>query len=75
MNKKKPDQNVCGLDRVARVVMGVAAFALGVFRLFGGGYWGIVIIVAGGILIFSAITQFCGVYNVFGISTCPKKQE
>jgi len=70
MSKKKHIKNVCGLDKVVRAVFGVAAIAVGVFRLFGGGFWGYIIIAAGVILIITAATGFCGIYTIFGISTC-----
>ncbi len=58
------------VDRIVRVVLGVVLVAAWAFGWLAGtlavvlGVLGIVLVVTGAI-------GFCGVYKVFGISTCP----
>lgn len=65
-------KNVCGIDRAARVVVGLLIIAFGIFKLFGGGPWGYIIIVVGIIMFATGAVGRCGLYVPFGISTCPK---
>lgn len=57
-------------DRVVRVVLGVAAL-IGAFVTGISSPLGIVLAVAGVVLVATGALGFCGLYRVFGISTCP----
>lgn len=57
-------------DRVIRVVLGVAAL-VGAFAVGIGSPLGIVLAVVGVVLAATGALGFCGLYKVFGISTCP----
>lgn len=60
--------NVGGIDRILRIVVGLA---LVVWALMGGPVWawiGIVPLATGAI-------GFCALYPIFGINTCPAKKE
>jgi len=71
----KVSQNLSSIDRVLRVIIGVAfiyialSFLIGLIQF-------IFIIIGLGLLI-NAITGFCGIYYLLGISTCriPKKSK
>ncbi len=59
--------NVGGLDRLLRVMIGLALLA---FLAFGEGamrWWGAI----GVIPLLTAFMSFCPLYSVLGISTCP----
>ncbi|WIM06904.1 MAG: DUF2892 domain-containing protein [Candidatus Nitricoxidivorans perseverans] len=60
--------NVGGIDRILRIVVGLA---LVVWTLMDGPVWawiGIVPLVTGAV-------GFCAIYPLLGISTCPMKKE
>ncbi len=56
------------VDRVIRAVLGVS---LGVLAYFMIGWLQIVLGVMAVVLVFTAITGFCGLYTLLGINTCP----
>lgn len=58
--------NVGGIDRVLRIVVGLALISL----VFVGpqSLWGLVGIVP----ILTGLVRFCPVYPLFGINTCPR---
>lgn len=58
--------NVGGIDRVLRIVVGLALISL----VFAGpqSLWGLVGIVP----ILTGLVRFCPVYPLFGINTCPR---
>ena len=63
-------KNVGTVDRIIRVLIGIAAlgsFFLGVFE----GALGTVALVAGIAMLGSAAIGWCGAYSLFGIKTCP----
>lgn len=59
--------NVGGIDRVLRIVVGLALLSL-LFVLDGNArYWGLVGIVP----LLTGFLRFCPMYSLLGISTCP----
>ncbi len=65
-------RNESGVDRVVRVVLGVALLvaawlALGVLS---GSIGGIVAAIAGLVLVVTGLVGFCPAYRVAGLSTC-----
>ena len=66
-------KNEGSLDRIIRVLIGVAALLL-VFTGTVSGAWAWVAGIVGGISLFTAATGFCGLYKVLGFQTCPVKQ-
>lgn len=59
--------NVGGIDRVLRIVVGLAVLSL-VFVLEGSArWWGLVGIVP----LLTGLVSFCPVYPLLGINTCP----
>jgi hypothetical protein len=59
--------NVGGIDRVLRIVVGLALLSL-FFVLDGNArYWGLVGIVP----LLTGFLRFCPMYSLLGISTCP----
>ncbi len=60
-------QNVGGIDRAVRGVVGVGALAFGYFY---GSYWGLL----GLIPLTTAIFQFCPAYSIFKINSCQNRK-
>lgn len=58
--------NVGNLDKVIRIAAGLISIVLGIVF-----HWGFYILAAA--LIITAFTGFCGLYALFGISSCPRK--
>ena len=57
--------NVGGMDRILRVVGGVALTLLAVTGTVGAwGYLGLIVLATG-------VFRFCGAYTLLGINTCP----
>ena len=60
--------NVGGIDRVLRIVAGLALIALALTQVVG--IWGYIV---GGIVLATGVFRFCGAYTLFGLNTCPLK--
>lgn len=58
-----------------RIIRGVGGAALLVGGLLVGDVAGIIMLVAGAMLLFTAATGFCGLYALLGISTCPAQKS
>ncbi len=58
--------NVGGIDRVLRIVLGLAIIGWGIYAQ---SWWGLL----GVPLLFSGLTGQCFAYKLFGISTCKVK--
>ena len=71
----KISQNLSTLDRFLRVIIGSSLIYIGLFLLIG--LIQLVFILIGLGLIINAITGFCVVYYLLGITTCriPKKSK
>jgi len=55
--------NVGGIDRIARVILGVVIIAAGLYFR---SWWGAI-----GIVLFATgIIGYCGLYTLLGVSTC-----
>lgn len=63
-------QNVGEIDRLVRAVVGVILILAG-FSV-GEGVWQITLYVLGGLLVVTAVTGYCLIYKLFGISTLKK---
>lgn len=60
-------RNVCGIDRVIRIVLGLALIIAAARGTIGGWGWLGVLVVASGAF------SFCGLYRLLGFSTCPRQ--
>lgn len=61
-------QNVGSLDRILRVIIGFSFIYIGLFLLIG--LIRLIFIFVGLGLIVNAVSGFCGIYYLLGISTC-----
>jgi len=59
--------NVGGMDRIARIVVGLVILALGIFGPLG--WWGLI----GLVPLATGLVRFCPAYALFGIRTCGKE--
>jgi hypothetical protein len=58
-------QNIGKVDRLLRIVIGVVLVAYGIIQ---GGPW-YALAVVGAVFLFTAVTQFCGLYTLLRINT------
>lgn len=71
--KNKFPVNEGGLDRVLRVILGIALLLGGIVTtqlLFK-----VLFFFFAGMMFFTAITGFCGLYKLLGINTCKIKKQ
>jgi len=62
--------NVGGIDRILRIVVGLAVLAL-FFVLEGNArYWALL----GFVPLFTGVFRFCPAYSLIGVNTCPMKR-
>jgi hypothetical protein len=66
----KPNEGT--MDRIIRVVFGIIVLSLGNF-LFTGGMQTTAFVI-GAVSTLTGVIGFCGIYALFGISTCPMKK-
>ncbi|HLO77628.1 MAG TPA: DUF2892 domain-containing protein [Magnetospirillum sp.] len=57
-------KNVGGIDRILRIVAGLALVALAVFGVIG--VWGYI----GAVPLFTALLGWCPAYSILGVNTC-----
>lgn len=60
------NNNVGHVDKVIRISTGLVSIVLGIVF-----HWGFYVL--GAALIITAFTGFCGIYALFGLTTCPRK--
>lgn len=65
-------QNEGGIDRFVRLLASIGLATVSYFYL--SGVAQAVLYVIAGILLFTAITGFCGLYKILGINTCKIKR-
>jgi hypothetical protein len=65
--------NVGLFDRLVRLLLASVLFYLGFF-LYSGSALGIGLVVAGGVLLVTALVGFCGLYSLLGLRTSQVKQ-
>jgi hypothetical protein len=59
--------NIGKIDKIIRIIIGLAIAGVGLYFQ---SWWGLLAIIP----IATAIFSFCGLYTIFGISTCPMKK-
>ncbi len=65
--------NVGTLDRVVRIALAIV-FSILYFTGTVTGTAGVVLLVLGGVFLLTALVGTCGLYSLFGISTCAMKK-
>jgi len=64
--------NMGGADKVIRIIL-AAVFAILFFTGTITGIWGTVLLVLGGVFLFTSVVSFCPMYAIFGLNTCKVK--
>ena len=59
-------QNICGIDRILRIVLGAVLIALAAFGVIG--WWGFI----GAVPSVTGLIRFCPLYPLIGFSSCKK---
>jgi hypothetical protein len=67
-------KNMSSADRIIRIIISVIMVTL-YFTNIVGGTVGIILMVLSGVFTLTSIISFCPLYAIFGISTCPVKQQ
>ncbi len=67
-------KNIGKTDKIIRIVLAVILVAL-YFTNIVTGTLGIIFLVAAGIALVTALINFCGLYAIFGFSSCPLKKD
>ena len=68
-------KNVGQIDKLIRVLLGVAIAALYYFTDILSGTWGLVVVIVAILLLVTSLINFCPIYRIFGISTCKVKPK
>ncbi len=66
----KMKKNVGSLDKVIRYVLALILLISGALVLSDTFWLGILLFVFAGVLTLTALFSFCGLYTLFGVSTC-----
>jgi len=64
--------NVGGIDRIVRLLAGLALIAVGALGLVASP-WNIVAMGAGAVFTLTSVISFCPLYTILGINSCPVK--
>jgi len=72
--KRMYTRNESNVDRLIRAVVGIVLLwlSIGPMKAFSGSAVGIIVLVLAVIALFTAITGFCAIYRLFGLSTAEK---
>jgi hypothetical protein len=63
-------KNEGAVDRIIRAIAGIVILVIGIYEVKSLAVLGIILIIVGAVLIITAITGFCLLYTLLGISTC-----
>ncbi len=67
-------KNVGTADQIIRIVIAAVAAGLIITKTLTG-TWAIVVGIVGAAMLITAVTGFCGLYKIFGMSSCPAKPK
>lgn len=67
-------KNIGNLDRIVRIILAVVFAALYFMQVITGTV-GLILLIAGGVLLATALVDFCPLYKIFGINTIPPEEK
>lgn len=67
-------KNIGNLDRIVRIILAVVFAALYFMQVITGTV-GLIMLIAGGVLLATALVDFCPLYKIFGINTIPPEEK
>lgn len=68
------DENVCGIDRVIRLMLAIALVGLGIFYL-EKRLWTVLSFFLAFVLFLNVITTRCKVNEILGLDSCPDQND
>jgi hypothetical protein len=66
--------NIGFIDRIVRIIFSVVFAALYFMEVITGTI-GLILLIAGGVLLATALIDFCPIYKILGINTVPPEEE
>jgi hypothetical protein len=66
-------KNIGFLDRIVRIILSVVFAALYFMQVITGTI-GLILLIAGGVLLATALVDFCPIYKIFGINSIPPEE-
>ena len=67
-------KNMGTVDKTIRILIAAIIVILFYFKVITGTL-GIILLIAGGIFLLTSFINFCPLYKIFGLSTCPMKKD
>lgn len=67
-------KNMGNTDRIIRILL-AAVFAVLYFTGTVTGTFGMVLLILGGVFLFTSVISFCPLYTLIGLNTCPAKKD
>ncbi len=67
-------KNMGSTDRIIRLLL-AAVFAYLYFGDIVTGTLGLVLVILGGVFVLTSVVNFCPLYSIFGLNTCPVKKS
>jgi len=64
--------NIGKFDRVIRIILATLISTLYITGVISGTL-GVVLLITGGILLVTALVNFCPLYSIIGVNSCPRK--
>jgi hypothetical protein len=67
-------KNIGFLDRIIRIILSVVFAALYFMQVITGTI-GLILLIAGGVLLATSLVDFCPIYKIFGIDSIPPEER
>jgi hypothetical protein len=67
-------KNIGNLDRIVRIILAVVFAALYFMQVITGTI-GLILLITGGVLLATALIDFCPLYKILGINTIPPEEK
>lgn len=67
-------KNMGNADRIIRILL-AAVFTVLYFTGTVTGTFGMILLILGGVFLFTSVLSFCPLYTLIGLNTCPAKKD
>lgn len=67
-------KNMGNADRIIRILL-AAVFTVLYFTGTVTGTFGMILLILGGVFLFTSVISFCPLYTLIGLNTCPAKKD
>ena len=68
-NRKK---NIGSTDKIIRIILGIVGMVLYFMNIVSGAL-GMVVVVLAAVMLLTSLINFCPLYTILGVNTCPRK--